>query len=325
MPPIDDLLRQYGVVILFVWAFLVQAGMPAPAVPVLLGAGALSGSGLGLAGAIGAGMAATVGADILWYWLGRVHGARVLGVLTRLSLKADSLARLAKQRFAAHGARYLILAKFLPGVNPLVSGVAGAFRTRPRQFLFYSATGALAWAGAWITLGYLFAGLIEAILAAASRAGTPLIIAIVGVLVLVAAARYVRRHLFMRQLLRARIDVFELKQRLDRGENVLIVDLRTALDIQAAPLGIAGARWIPPEKLDGKRQPIPPGKLVVFYCAEPREATSARIAGLLSRNGYRNVRPLSGGLEAWRHAGFPVEPIRADLPGPEAPLKDRVQ
>ena len=117
----------------------------------------------------------------------------------------------------------------------------------------------------------------------------------------------------MRQLLRARIDPLELKQRIDRGEHVVIVDLRTALDIQASPLGIAGARWVPPEKLDGKRHPIPPGLLVVFYCAEPREATSARIAGLLSHHGYTNVRPLSGGLEAWRQAGFAVEPIRSDL------------
>jgi len=313
MPPVAELLREYGVVILFVWAFLVQAGMPAPAVPVLLGAGAISGSGLGLAGTIGAGVAATVGADILWYWLGRAHGARVLAILCKISLKADSLARLAKERFAAHGARYLILAKFLPGVNPLVSGVAGAFRTPPSHFLFYSAIGALAWAGAWITLGFLSAGVIEGILAAASRAGTPLILAFVVVVVLLAAVRFVRRRLFMRQLLRSRIDIFELKQRLDRHENVLVVDLRTALDIQAEPLGIAGARWIPPEKLDGKRQPIPPGELVVFYCAEPAEATSARIAGLLNRHGYRNVRPLRGGLEAWRHAGFPVEPIRADI------------
>lgn len=314
MPPIGDLLRQYGVAILFVWAFLVQAGMPAPAVPLLLAAGALAGSLLGLATAIGAAVAATLGADILWYWLGRVHGARVLGVLTRISLRADSLARAAKERFAAHGARYLILAKFLPGVNPLASGIAGAFRTRPEQFALYAAAGALAWAGAWITLGYLCADLIEAILAAASRAGTPLIIAIVGVLVLLAAVRYARRLLFMRQLLRTSIDPLELKQRLDRGDNVTIVDLRTTLDIQASPLGIAGARWVPPERLDGKRHPIPPGMLVVFYCAEPREATSARTAGLLRRHGYTNVRPLSGGLEGWRQAGFPVEPIRADLP-----------
>jgi membrane protein DedA with SNARE-associated domain/rhodanese-related sulfurtransferase len=323
MPPVADLLREYGVALLFVWAFGVQAGLPAPAIPVLLAAGALSGSGLRLAVAIGAAVAATLGADILWYWLGRTRGARVLAILCRISLRADSLVRSAKERFAAHGARYLILAKFLPGVNPLASGIAGAFRTRPKQFILYAGTGALAWAGTWITLGYLCADLIGAILAAASRMGTPLIIAIAVALVLLAGVKYARRLLFMRHLLLARIDPLDLKQRLDRGERVLIVDLRTALDIQASPLGISGARWIPPERLDGKRQPIPNGNLVVFYCAEPREATSARIAGLLSHHGYKNVRPLSGGLEAWRRAGFSVEPIRSELGGREAPLVER--
>ena len=318
MPPIADLLRQYGVGLLFVWAFAVQAGMPAPAIPVLLAGGALSGSGPGLAVTIGAAVAATLGADILWYWLGRTHGPRVLAILVRISLRADSLVRAAKEQFAAHGARYLILAKFLPGINPLASGIAGAFRMRPEKFILYAATGAVAWAGAWITLGYLCKGLIETILAAASQMGAPLVIAIVGVLVLLAGVKYTRRRLFMRHLRRARIDPIDLKQRLDRGDQVLIVDLRTTLDIQASPLGIAGARWIPPEKLDGKRQPIPPGRFVVFYCAEPREATSARIAGILSHHGYKNVHPLRGGLEAWRQAGFPVEPIRSDLTGPVA-------
>ena len=40
-----DLLVQHGVAVLFAWAFAVQAGVPAPAVPMLVGAGALSGSG----------------------------------------------------------------------------------------------------------------------------------------------------------------------------------------------------------------------------------------------------------------------------------------
>src|SRR5947199_411166 len=111
MPPVGELLHQYGVVILFVWAFLVQAGMPAPAVPVLVGAGALSGSGLGLVGTVAAGLAAAVGADIEWYWRGRTHGARVLAILVPISLKPDSLVRVAKKRFAAYGAQYLMLAK----------------------------------------------------------------------------------------------------------------------------------------------------------------------------------------------------------------------
>jgi membrane protein DedA with SNARE-associated domain len=89
-----DVLIQYGVVMLFAWAFAVQAGMPAPAIPILVGAGALSGSGqMNLAFAIGATIAATLGADVLWYSLGRSFGTRVLGTLFRFSLDRDSLIR----------------------------------------------------------------------------------------------------------------------------------------------------------------------------------------------------------------------------------------
>jgi len=70
-----DLLAHHGAAIVFAWAFAVQAGLPAPAVPMLLGAGALSGSGhMNLAVSILAAMTATLGADVLWYALGRSHG-----------------------------------------------------------------------------------------------------------------------------------------------------------------------------------------------------------------------------------------------------------
>src|SRR5215470_9608870 len=162
MSPVPDLLMQHGLAVVFAWAFAVQAGVPAPAVPMLLGAGALSGSGrMDLALAVTAAMTATVGADMLWYSLGRFHGAQVLGMLGRFSLDPDSLIRHAKERFVAHRLRYLIMAKFLPGVNPLAAGLAGAVPIRPDRFLLYAAVGSLLWAGAWITLGYLCADIIS--------------------------------------------------------------------------------------------------------------------------------------------------------------------
>jgi membrane protein DedA with SNARE-associated domain len=82
-----DLLVQHGATVLFAWAFAVQVGAPIPAVPMLLGAGALSGSGqMNLALAIGAAMAATLGADAIWYSLGWSMGPRILGHLARFSL-----------------------------------------------------------------------------------------------------------------------------------------------------------------------------------------------------------------------------------------------
>jgi membrane protein DedA with SNARE-associated domain len=73
--PVPDLLAQYGLAVIFAWAFAVQAGVPAPAIPMLLGAGALSGSGhMHLTLAVAAAMAATVAADVVWYSLGRSQG-----------------------------------------------------------------------------------------------------------------------------------------------------------------------------------------------------------------------------------------------------------
>lgn len=95
---IPDLLVPYGLAVLFAWAFAVQAGVPAPAIPMLVGAGALSGSSLG-----------------------RFLRARGLAALCRFSMDRDHLVRCAKNRFTAHRGRYLVLAKFLPGVNSLAT------------------------------------------------------------------------------------------------------------------------------------------------------------------------------------------------------------
>lgn len=306
----SDLLLQHSVTVLFAWAFAVQAGVPAPAVPVLLGAGALSGSGqMDLALAIGAAMAAALGADVLWYALGRFRGSRVLGTLSRFSLDPDSFIRDAKERFFAHRVRYVVLAKFLPGVNPLAAGLAGAVPIRPGRFLLYVAAGAFLWAGAWISLGYVCSDLISLIATRVARLGMPIAIIIAAVLIAYLVFKYVRRRRFLRHLRQARITPVELKRRLDAGDHLVIVDLRTALDMEAAPYGIPGACRITPEALQHPHHLIPRDSEVVFYCAEPKEATSARMALRLASNGFKNIHPLSGGLEGWREAGFAVAPL----------------
>jgi membrane protein DedA with SNARE-associated domain/rhodanese-related sulfurtransferase len=312
-----DILIQYGVVVLFAWAFAVQAGLPIPAVPMLVGAGALSGAGhMNLVLAIGVAMLATVGADVLWYALGRSLGARALGALCRFSLDPDSLIRDAKDRFLSHRLSYVVLAKFLPGANPLAAGLAGIVSLRPERFLLYAAAGALLWGGAWITLGYLCADLLAVLVAWAAPVGRPLAVLLGAALALYIAWKYIRRHRFLRHLAAARITPMELNRRLEAGDPLVIVDLRTALDISLAPYKIPGARVIDPEELRHPHHTIPRDSEVVFYCAEPREATSARVALRAAAIGFKNVRPLSGGLEAWREAGLPVESLAPISSGP---------
>jgi membrane protein DedA with SNARE-associated domain/rhodanese-related sulfurtransferase len=308
-----DLLGQYGVVVLFAWAFAVQAGVPAPAVPMLLGAGVLSGSGrMHPALAVAAAMTAAIGADVFWYALGRSHGARVLGTLCRFALDPDSFIQDAKERFVAHRVRYIVLAKFLPGLNPLAAGLAGVVPIRLDRFVLYAAAGAFLWAGSWITLGYVFSDVISLMVTRAGRLGMPLATVIAAMLIAYLVFKHARRHRFLRHLRKSRITAMELKRRLDAGDRLAIVDLRTDLDIQTVPYGIPGAFRISPETLPDSDHLIPPASEVVFYCAEPREATSARMALRLASNGFKGIHPLSGGLEGWRQAGFVVEALVLD-------------
>jgi len=311
MSPVPDVLTEHGLSVVFAWAFAVQAGAPALAIPMLLGAGALCGAGrMDLVLAIAAAMAATLGADLLWYGLGRVSGTRALGILCRFALDPDSLIRHAKERFVAHRLRYLVVAKFLPGVNPLAAGLAGAVPIRLEGFFLYAAVRALLWAGAWITLGYVCTDIIGLIAAGAARLGTPVVIVIAVGTIAYVVSKYARRRRFLRHLRKARITPIELKRRLEAGDRLVIMDLRTSLDIETTPYGIPGVTWVSPETLDDPHELTKKGSELVFYCAEPREATSARMALLLESHGYKDVHPLSGGLEGWRQAGFAVKSLR---------------
>ena len=72
---------QYGEVVLFAVVFIEQIGLPLPAVPVLLSAGALAGAGkIDLAGAVVLSFMACMAGDLIWYELGRRRVVRANGL-----------------------------------------------------------------------------------------------------------------------------------------------------------------------------------------------------------------------------------------------------
>ena len=73
------------------------------------------------------------------------------------------------------------------------------------------------------------------------------------------------------------------------------------LDDSAESMAIPGAVRINPSRLERYKDfEILPTQEVVLYCACPGEFTSARVALALQRKGVQHVRPLAGGLQAWR-------------------------
>jgi rhodanese-related sulfurtransferase len=94
-------------------------------------------------------------------------------------------------------------------------------------------------------------------------------------------------------------------------ERPFIVDLRHPLDVLSDPLVLPGALRIGPDDLKQRKAMIPTDRDIVLYCTCPSEETSAKVALELRRMGVRRVRPLRGGLQGWKDAGYPLETVQA--------------
>ncbi len=261
-------LIQHGYALLFAWVFVEQLGLPVPAIPLLLAAGALAGSGrMNLALAVGLAIIAALVADLFWYYLGRYRGGRVLKFLCRISLEPDSCVRRTEDVFARHGAQSLLVAKFVPGLNAAAAPLAGIFRMPVSRFMLFDGLGAFVWAATCAGLGYVFSDQIEDIAIYASRWGSSLLVALVGGLAAYVCWKYVQRQRFLHRLRLARISPKELMERLTAGDEVMIVDLRHPLDVEAVPYMIPGALRMTVEELENRHQEIPRDREIVLYCS----------------------------------------------------------
>ena len=307
-------LEHYGVVILPVLAVAEQVGLPLPAMPALLAVGALAAHGrISIPLVLGAISAAALATDFAWYELGRRRGARVLARLCRLSLEPDSCLRRAESIFARHGARSMLVAKFVPGLTTVMPPLAGVFAVARGRFALYDLAGVLLWAGTWLALGYFFSDAIVLIAARATALGHMLGLLIAAALAGYILVKYGRRHLFLRKLWTARVSPEALKRRLDAGEDVAIIDLRTPLDVTATPYAIPGSRWLAADVIDEHEAELLRSRDVVLYGVSSNDPTSARVALQLKGKGITRVRPLEGGLAAWMALKFPVRSVQLPL------------
>lgn len=267
MSNIIDFVVRHGTPVLFGWVLLDQAGIPLPAVPLLLVVGALAGAGrLNLSLAIGAAVAGCLAADLLWYTFGRRKGVSVLGIMCRITLEPDSCVRRVEELFVAYRLRSLLIAKFLPGVNPLAAALSGVVNIPLGVFVLCEAASALVWSAAWMGLGYLFSDLIDSIAAESSRLGGTSVVVLLVVLGAYVGVKYVQRRRFFRALRMARISPEDLKQMLDGGTETMIVDLRTTVGAEGLPYSIPGALRMSPDELERRHHEIRKDAEIVLYC-----------------------------------------------------------
>jgi len=304
----DDLFNQYGLPIVFCTVLLEQLGLPFPAEPILIAAGALAVSGQfsSVTVFLIAFMASTI-SDTLWYLAGRRYGQHVVKLLCRLSLSPDYCVRETEIGYERWGRLTLVLGKFIPGISTIARPLAGAMKMEWSSFLVLNGIGTMLWVAAGLLVGMFFHVQILFLIEYLDTLGTAGAEMLATIFAGYIAIRWVRRRHFYNQLRTARVSVDELKELVAGGKMVTIVDVRSPSIQQIDPRFIPGALVMDIHAIQNHLHELPTDHDIVFYCSCPNDASAAFVAKKLIDRGYTKVRPLHGGLNAWIEAGHTVE------------------
>ena len=267
MQGLSQQLAAYGMPLVLVVSFAEQIGLPVPAIPVLVVAGALAADGrLDLAGAVALATAGALTADLAWFAVGRRHGHRVLNTVCRVSLSPDACVRRTEDLFERVGMPSLLLAKFLPGYSLVAPPLAGSVGTPLSAFLSWDLAGTLGWAGAAIGGGYLLHGAVDEALASIGRLGGWAVALVAFALALFVLVRWYRRIALDRLLRMARITAAELRALAVAGGEPLVLDVRGKTQQRLDPRRIPGARVVPLDELPGTLADLALDREIVLYC-----------------------------------------------------------
>lgn len=266
MNEILEFLLRHGYLVLFFAVLAEQAGAPLPAIPVLLGVGALAGADrMSLWPAMALTLIACLLSDTFWFWLGRRRGASMLRLLCAISLEPESCIGNTKSLFARLGDSSLLVAKFVPGLSTAAPPMAGVNRMPLSRFLIADGVGALLWSVAFMGAGFLFHHQIETVAERITAYGTRAGLVVFSALGLYIGFKLVQRSLFIRSLRVARVSPAEAWELLNNGEPVAVLDLRHAGELAEGSL--PGAVWYDRAKLEESHREIPRDRDVILYCS----------------------------------------------------------
>jgi len=295
---ITETLRQDAVTVVFFNVLLQQLGLPVPAVPTLLLAGSLAATSGSLGQVLAAAVVASVLADWLWYWSGKVFGYRVLAGLCKLSINPSSCVSQTEARFIRWGISSLVVAKFIPGFSTVAPPIAGALRMSQAGFLLAAGGGAALWAGAALGAGWLLQDAVQSAIAALDRHAARALLVVLALLAVWLGWKLWQKYRFRKFCAVPHVTPAELLAALDSDTPPLVLDLRGATMI-AATGPIVGARVAEHDFLHEAVGDWPKDRPIVTLCACPEDAGAVQAARHLLNAGYLSVKPLKGGYEAW--------------------------
>jgi membrane protein DedA with SNARE-associated domain/rhodanese-related sulfurtransferase len=307
MEQLIALLQEYGLGFVFLNVLALQAGLPLPAYPTLIVAGTLAAmGGSPVWQVLGVGVLAALIADTGWYIAGVRFGMRILSTLCKMSLSQDTCVRQTESIFQRFGPASMLFAKFVPGFASVATALAGALRLNYFKFVLFDAGGAALWVGVAVGLGYIFNNAIGDLMRKLSDLGHYGVMIVIAGFVAWIVYKWLRRYLFVKQLRMDRVSVLELRDMMEQNAVQALVDVRSAIT-QAATGRIPGARAIDMQNIAKGFEGVPVDGEVVVYCACPNEATAVKVAQRLQKLGFKRIRPLHGGIDAWIEAGLEVE------------------
>jgi membrane protein DedA with SNARE-associated domain/rhodanese-related sulfurtransferase len=310
----------YAYLIIFLWVLVEQIGIPIPSVPVLLTAGTLSATHrVSFIGITVAMLFACIISDSIWFSLGRRYGNSVLKLLCRLSFEASTCVSKTEGYFTRRGSVTLLFAKFVPGLSTVAAPIAGQTGMSYPRFLAWDLAGSLIWGETFILAGRFFGDLAKRSAPFFAWLGHFAFVIFVAMVLGFLAHRIWKQRKFLQQVREMRLEPSELKTMLDMAERdgatpPFIVDLRHPLDYLPDPRVLPGALRIGPNELKQHSEIIPRDRDVILYCTCPSEETSAKLALQLHKMGVYRVRPLRGGFDGWKQAGYPLVDYVTDTP-----------
>jgi len=299
MDPVELLVR-WGLGLVFAAVVAEQSGLPVPAVPVLVSAGALAQEGgLRPEAVLLTAIAACLVADHGWYVAGRWRGRALLAGLCRVSLSPDTCVRRTDDLITRYGGGLLVVSKFVPGVSAVAIPTAASMGLRYWRFLAFDGLGCVAWCSAYLGLGMIFSAEVQRLLDSMANVGGWSLVALA-----LAFAAYIGVKLLRRKRLRTlyhavRIDPDEVARMLEgEAAELLILDARSRAAREADPRQLPGAMVVDDPTQVGGLPPDARGKTIITFCTCPNEASAALLAESLLKAGYERVRVLTGGEAA---------------------------
>ena len=268
MDPLTALLAQHVLTVVFLNVLVTQAGVPLPAVPMLVIAGAFVAQGnMGLLPLLAASLVASLIADSAWYVAGKRYGRRVLRTLCRVAIEPDSCVKRTEDTFERWGPPSLMVAKYVPGFAMIAPPLAGMIRLRLPLFLLYSAIAALLWVALPVAAGMIFHTEVGFALEWLESMGTGALALIIAAVTLYVSAKLLERYLLIRFLRTVRINVDELRELMAQPEPPVVLDARSVAARRMEPRRLPGAIPIDIDAPQAALHEIPPDRDVIVYCS----------------------------------------------------------